>query len=102
MRDARRKVELLSRFDVVIPEPRDVLAAIDLHRLHPISFWDAMIVRCAQQSGCSVVLSEDMQNQREIDGLKIINPFQLRREAGRKVRRRASKKLAPLVHLRLS
>ena len=74
-RDARRRVELLSRFDVVVAEPNDVLAAIDLHRLYGISFWDAMIVRAAKQGGCKVLLSEDMQAGREIDGVEIVNPF---------------------------
>ena len=74
-RDARRRVELLSKFDVVVPEPSDVLAAIDLHRLHGISFWDAMIVRSAKQAGCRILLSEDMQAEREIDGVQIVNPF---------------------------
>src|SRR5713101_5507053 len=37
---ARRKVELLAEFDVVAPEVPDILAAIDLHRLHGFSFWD--------------------------------------------------------------
>lgn len=75
VRIARRKVELLAEFDVVSPEVSDVLAAIDLHRLHGISFWDALILRSAKQAGCTVLLSEDMQEQREIDGVRIINPF---------------------------
>jgi len=74
-RDARRRVELLSKFDVVVPELSDVLAAIDLHRLHGISFWDAMIVRSAKQAGWRILLSEDMQAEREIDGVQIVNPF---------------------------
>lgn len=74
-RIARRKVELLSEFDVAAPGVNDILAAIDLHRLHDINFWDALIVRSAHQSGCSVLLSEDMQEQREVDGVRIINPF---------------------------
>jgi predicted nucleic acid-binding protein len=74
-RIARRKVELLSEFDVAAPDVNDILAAIDLHRLHSISFWDALIVRSAKQSGCRVLLSEDMQEQREVDGVRIINPF---------------------------
>jgi predicted nucleic acid-binding protein len=45
--DARRKVELIADFDVVVPEVNDVLAAIDLHRLHGFSFWDALVVRAA-------------------------------------------------------
>ncbi len=35
---ARRKVELLAEFDVVTPEVSDILAAIDLHRLHAVFF----------------------------------------------------------------
>jgi predicted nucleic acid-binding protein len=72
---ARRKVELLAEFDVASPDVADVLAAIDLHRLHGLSFWDALILRSAGQSGCGVLLSEDMQAKREIDGVRIINPF---------------------------
>jgi len=72
---ARRKVELLAEFDVVIPTVADVLAAIDLHRLHLMSFWDALILHSAKQSGCSVVLTEDMQHAQLISGLQIVNPF---------------------------
>jgi len=74
-RVARRKVELLAEFDVAAPEVSDILAAIDLHRLHGFSFWDALVLRAAKQAGCSVVFSEDMQNARAIDGLQIVNPF---------------------------
>jgi predicted nucleic acid-binding protein len=73
---ARRKVELLAEFDVSAPELPDILAAIDLHRLHRFSFWDALVIRSAGQSGCSVLFSEDMQHAREIDGIQIVNPFQ--------------------------
>ncbi len=71
---ARRKIELLAEFDVATPEVADILAAIDLHRLHKFSFWDALVLRTAKQAGCSVLFSEDMQ-AREIDGLQIVNPF---------------------------
>jgi predicted nucleic acid-binding protein len=72
---ARRKVELLAEFDVAVPEVADILAAIDLHRLHGFSFWDALVLRAAKQAGCSVLFSEDMQDAREIDGLQVVNPF---------------------------
>jgi predicted nucleic acid-binding protein len=74
-RIARRKVELLAEFDVATPEVADILAAIDLHRLHRFSFWDALILRAAKEAGCSVLFSEDMPDTREIDGLQIVNPF---------------------------
>lgn len=72
---ARRKIELLAELDVAIPDVADVLAAVDLHRLHGFSFWDALIVRAAKQAGCTVLLSEDFQDRRELDGLRVVNPF---------------------------
>lgn len=74
-RVARRKVELLAEFDVAAPDVVDILAAIDLHRLHGFSFWDSLILRCAIQSGCTVLLTEDLQKSREVDGVSIVNPF---------------------------
>ena len=72
---ARRKVELLAEFDVAKIDVADLLGAIDLHRLHGFSFWDALIVRAAKQTGCRVLFSEDMQHGREIEGVKIVDPF---------------------------
>jgi predicted nucleic acid-binding protein len=71
----RRKIELLAEFDVAAPDVADILAAIDLHRLHGFSFWDALILRAAKQAGCSVLLSENFQQSREIDGVRVVNPF---------------------------
>jgi predicted nucleic acid-binding protein len=72
---ARRKVELLSRLDIVTIQPSLILDAIDLHRLHSLSFWDALIVRAASAAGCQRLLTEDMQSGQVIAGVKIENPF---------------------------
>jgi predicted nucleic acid-binding protein len=72
---ARRKVELLGEFDVAAPELADVLAAIDLHRIHGFSFWDTLVLRAAQQTGCRVLFTEDLQHNRVIEGVRIVNPF---------------------------
>ncbi len=72
---ARQKVEAHSRFDVFEPVAADILAAIDFHRLHRISYWDALVLHSARKSGCRVVLTEDMQHGQEFDGVKIVNPF---------------------------
>ena len=72
---ASRKVDLLARLDVVTIEPSLILDAIDLHRLHSISFWDALIVQAAAASGCRRLLTEDLQSGRSIAGVQIENPF---------------------------
>jgi predicted nucleic acid-binding protein len=72
---ARQKVETYCRFDVVEPVAADILAAIDFHRLHRISYWDALVLHCARKAGCRVVLTEDMQHGQVMDGVEIVNPF---------------------------
>ena len=74
-RDARGRVELYSRLDVVTPSVDDVLGAIDLHRLYDFEIWDALIVRAAQISGCTQLYTEDLQHGQRIDSLEIVNPF---------------------------
>lgn len=72
---ARYKVEFHSRFQLAEPTVDDILASIDLHRLRSISYWDALIVRAAKQTGCRVLLSEDMPHGQIIEGVRIVNPF---------------------------
>jgi predicted nucleic acid-binding protein len=53
----------------------DVIAAIELHRLSHISFWDAMIVHAARVAGAEVLYTEDLQHGAVIGGVPVINPF---------------------------
>jgi predicted nucleic acid-binding protein len=72
---AKQRVEVFAKFHVVEPRLNDILAAIDLHRLRGFSYWDSLIVHCARQAGCTVLLTEDMQHSQVIDGVRIVNPF---------------------------
>lgn len=72
---ARRKVELFASLDVAILAVDDVLAAIDLHRLHRLSLWHALVLRAALRSGCKALYTEDLQHGRAVDGVRVVNPF---------------------------
>ena len=39
------------------------------------SFWDALIVAAAQAQSCSLLLTEDFSHGRNLDGLRVVNPF---------------------------
>ena len=56
-------------------EARDVIAAIELHRLTRISFWDALIVHAARAAGAAVLYTEDLQHGGLVAGVHIVNPF---------------------------
>jgi predicted nucleic acid-binding protein len=72
---AKRRVEAFAKLHVAEPAVNDILAAIDLHRLHGFSYYDALILRMAKQTGCRVLLTEDMQHGQEFEGVRIVNPF---------------------------
>jgi len=52
-----------------------VLGALDIKAAHTLSYWDAAIVAAARALGCRQVLSEDLAHGREIEGVRIHNPF---------------------------
>jgi predicted nucleic acid-binding protein len=72
---ARRKVAALATLTVIQIDPQLILAAIDLHRLHQLSIWDALIFQAAAAGGCRELLSEDMQHGARLLGIEIVNPF---------------------------
>ena len=72
---ARQQIRRLGTWTSHSPSVADVLAAIDIHRDHRISFWDAMIITAAQAAGAAVVWSEDLNADQSFDGLTVRNPF---------------------------
>ncbi len=60
----------------LIQVDKDIISrAMKRHQSKAFSFWDAMIVEAALASGCSQLLSEDMQDGLVIGSLVIRNPF---------------------------
>ncbi|HTE57196.1 MAG TPA: PIN domain-containing protein [Verrucomicrobiae bacterium] len=73
--EAREIIKELSAWQIYQPTPADIIAASELEEKHSLSFWDALIVVAAQNSGVTTLISEDMQDGRQIGALKITNPF---------------------------
>ena len=48
---------------------------LDLQSRYSFSFYDALIVAAALESGCTRLYTEDLQHSQKIDGLVIENPF---------------------------
>ena len=49
--------------------------ALDVQALHRFGFYDSLIIAAAQEAGCEVLYSEDLQHGQQIDSLTIQNPF---------------------------
>lgn len=62
-------------FPVVETSPEGILAAVDLATDHQLGIWDAVILSVASQSGCRLLLSEDLQEGFTWGGVTVVNPF---------------------------
>lgn len=62
-------------FPVVETSPEGMLAAVDLATDHQLGIWDAVILSVASQSGCRLLLSEDLQEGFTWAGVTVVNPF---------------------------
>ena len=71
--DASWKTTRLSL--VFVPTADDVIAAIGVQRRAQLSFWDALIVHAAAESGCAVCWTEDLQDGQMLRGVRMRNPF---------------------------
>jgi predicted nucleic acid-binding protein len=49
--------------------------ALSAVREHRLQFWDAILWATAREAGCRLLLSEDFQDGRELDGVRFVNPF---------------------------
>jgi predicted nucleic acid-binding protein len=52
-----------------------LLAAARTADRHRVSSWDAAVIEAARTLGCRTVLSEDLSDGRDFDGVRIENPF---------------------------
>jgi predicted nucleic acid-binding protein len=64
-----------STLDCVAPRPADFDEAMQVVIDHQISFWDAMLWAAARRAGCTLILTEDFQNLRNLEGVQFVNPF---------------------------
>jgi predicted nucleic acid-binding protein len=72
---ARLQVSRLGLWSVHRPTVEDVLAAMDLHQRHSVSFWDALILRSAQAAQCAILWTEDLSSGQRWGKLEVRNPF---------------------------
>lgn len=82
-RKVRRPVPVVLRsiqfwrdgFPLVGTTPAVMQGAVDLAAGHSLSIWDAVILAAAAESGCRLLLSEDLQDGFTWHGVTVTNPF---------------------------
>ncbi len=78
--DANRWVlRSMELFDVVSANAADLADAMLAHQQHNLPFWDALLWATARRAGCTLLLTEDLQDGRTLGGVLFRNPFHLSR-----------------------
>lgn len=72
---AYRAVENLATLPVVQIDTPLILSAISRQQKDSLSFRDSLIVQAALEGRASILYTEDLQNGRMIEGLRVKNPF---------------------------
>jgi predicted nucleic acid-binding protein len=62
-------------FPVAAADGRSLGEAMKLKNEHGFAFWDAMLVQATRAAGVTRLLTEDMQDGRNIGPLRLENPF---------------------------
>ena len=73
--DAARAVKNLAALPLLPVDAGAVIAAVARSQSDKIAYWDALLVETARAGGCAELLTEDLQDGRDFDGLHVVNPF---------------------------
>ncbi len=77
-REAEAQInDWMELFPVVPASSKSLVKALKAVNEHTLSFWDAMLWAVAREAGVTMLLSEDFQHDRTMDGVQFCNPFKL-------------------------
>jgi predicted nucleic acid-binding protein len=74
-RQAVQLIESFRRFPVQDVTSGIMMAALGARQRFELSYWDAAIIEASRAMGCADVLSEDLTDGRDYDGVRVTNPF---------------------------
>ena len=74
---ARKIVQTLFQWNPSRIDDRVFFIAWVIQDQFGLSWWDALIAASARLAGCSHLLTEDLQHGQNLDGVRVVNPFQV-------------------------
>jgi predicted nucleic acid-binding protein len=72
---ARAEIRDLLAWRPVSVDARILERAWRIQDRYHLSFWDSLIVAAAKSASCRYLLTEDLQENQDLDGVLVVNPF---------------------------
>jgi predicted nucleic acid-binding protein len=73
---ARRLIKNYLTWEVAVNDGAIILHASEIEESYRLSFWDSLIVASAYSKNAAIILTEDLNHNQLIEGVRIQNPFQ--------------------------
>lgn len=77
--DVAEGADIVNRWREIFPvraaDEGALALAIEAVDIHQLSFWDALLWATARQANCQLLVSEDFQDGRTLEGVTFVNPF---------------------------
>lgn len=73
--EVRSLIRDYAAWEIVTNTPESVLEALEIENRYQISFWDALIIQAARQSGASILYSEDLAAGQHYVSIRVVNPL---------------------------
>lgn len=75
--DARQVVRSLLAWQPLSVGAGEIEAAWAIQDRNAVSWWDALIVAAAESLDCRYLLTEDLQHEQVLGGVRIVDPFRI-------------------------
>jgi predicted nucleic acid-binding protein len=72
---AREEIRDLMTWNPISIDARLIEGAWSLQDRFGFSFWDSLIASAARIAGCRFLLTEDLQHDQDLNGVRVLNPF---------------------------
>jgi len=73
--EIRRLIQDYMSWEIVVNTPEAVIQALEIEARYKTSFWDALILQAAEQSGATILYSEDLASKQIYGTVRVVNPL---------------------------
>jgi len=73
--EIRRLVNDYMSWEIVVNSAESVIQALEIEIRYKTSFWDALILQAAEQSGAAILYSEDLAARQNYGPVRVVNPL---------------------------
>ena len=73
--EVRRLIQDYLSWEIVVNAPEAVIQALEIEARYKTSFWDALILQAAEQSGAAILYSEDLAAKQSYGTVRVVNPL---------------------------